>query len=118
MLNIKTTVILTVFACLGFSSIAAGQDNVPVPVPEFLKNVPFKIEGVDGFLQSLGIDPKAEPKKFSKKELRNLAEANYNDKTAQHFRVFMLKMASAVSPATIRLRSKVPLGWPTSVILR
>ena len=68
MLNIKTTVILTVFACLGFSSIAAGQDNVPVPVPEFLKNVPFKIEGVDGFLQSLGIDPKAEPKKFSKKE--------------------------------------------------
>ena len=55
MLNIKTTVILTVFVCLGFSSIAAGQDNVPVPVPEFLKNVPFKIEGVDGFLQSLGI---------------------------------------------------------------
>ncbi|WP_282163396.1 cytochrome C [Turicimonas muris] len=85
MLNIKTTVILTVFACLGFSSIAAAQDNVPVRVPEFLKNVPFKIEGVDGFLQSLGIDPKAEPKKFSKKELRNLAEANYNDKTAQHF---------------------------------
>ena len=68
MLNIKTTVILTVFACLGFSSIAAAQDNVPVRVPEFLKNVPFKIEGVDGFLQSLGIDPKAEPKKFSKKE--------------------------------------------------
>ena len=85
MLNIKTSLIFTVFACLGFSSIAAAQDNVPVPVPESLKNVPFKIEGIDGFLQSLGIDPKAEPKKFSKKELRDLAEANYNDKTAQHF---------------------------------
>ena len=69
MLNIKTTVILPYSLRLGFSSIAAGQDNAPVPVPEFLGRMyrSHKIEGVDGFLRSLGIDPKAEPKKFSKK---------------------------------------------------
>lgn len=66
------------------SSAAFAQDNVPVKAPESLKNVPFKIEGVEGFLHSLGIDPKTEIK-LSKKELRSLAESNYNDKTAQHF---------------------------------
>ena len=66
------------------SSTAFAQDNVPVKAPESLKNVPFKIEGVEGFLHSLGIDPKTEIK-LSKKELRSLAESNYNDKTAQHF---------------------------------
>ena len=73
MSTLKTTILLSALACLTMSSAAFAQDNVPV-----------KIEGVDGFLQSLGIDPKTEIK-LSKKELRSLAESNYNDKTAQHF---------------------------------
>ena len=84
MSTLKTTILLSALACLTMSSAAFAQDNVPVKAPESLKNVPFKIEGVDGFLQSLGIDPKTEIK-LSKKELRSLAESNYNDKTAQHF---------------------------------
>ena len=84
MSTLKTTILLSALACVAMSSAAFAQDNVPVKAPESLKNVPFKIEGVDGFLQSLGIDPKTEIK-LSKKELRSLAESNYNDKTAQHF---------------------------------
>ena len=78
MSTLKTTILLSALACLTMSSAAFAQDNVPVKAPESLKNVPFKIEGVDGFLQSLGIDPKTEIK-LSKKELRSLAESNYND---------------------------------------
>lgn len=84
MSTLKTTILLSALACLAMSSAAFAQDNVPVKAPESLKNVPFKIEGVEGFLHSLGIDPKTEIK-LSKKELRSLAESNYNDKTAQHF---------------------------------
>ena len=84
MSTLKTTILLSALACLAMSSTAFAQDNVPVKAPESLKNVPFKIEGVEGFLHSLGIDPKTEIK-LSKKELRSLAESNYNDKTAQHF---------------------------------
>ena len=55
MSTLKTTILLSALACLTMSSAAFAQDNVPVKAPESLKNVPFKIEGVDGFLQSLGI---------------------------------------------------------------
>ena len=84
MSTLKTTILLSALACLAMSSTAFAQDNVPVKAPESLKNVPFKIEGVEGFLHSLRIDPRTEIK-LSKKELRSLAESNYNDKTAQHF---------------------------------
>lgn len=79
-----TPILLSALASLALSSVAFATDNVPVKAPESLKDVPFKIEGVDGFLQSLGIDPKKEIQ-FTKKELRSRAETNYNDKTAQHF---------------------------------
>ena len=58
MSTLKTTILLSALACLAMSSAAFAQDNVPVKAPESLKNVPFKIEGVEGFLHSLGIDPK------------------------------------------------------------
>ena len=69
MSTLKTTILLSALACLAMFSTAFAQDNVPVKAPESLKNVPFKIEGVEGFLHSLGIDPKTEIK-LSKKELR------------------------------------------------
>ena len=62
MSTLKTTILLSALACLAMSSTAFAQDNVPVKAPESLKNVPFKIEGVEGFLHSLGIDPKTEIK--------------------------------------------------------
>lgn len=116
MSTLKTTILLSALACLAMSSTAFAQDNVPVKAPESLKNVPFKIEGVEGFLHSLGIDPKTEIK-LSKKELRSLAESNYNDKTAQHF-MSVPVTAWAASLATINPKLKVRLGWPTSAILR
>ena len=74
MSTLKTTILLSALAYLAMSSTAFAQDNVPVKALESLKNVPFKIEGVEGFLHSLGIDPKTEIK-LSKKELRSLAES-------------------------------------------
>lgn len=62
MSTLKTTILLSALACLAMFSTAFAQDNVPVKAPESLKNVPFKIEGVEGFLHSLGIDPKTEIK--------------------------------------------------------
>ena len=115
MSTLKTTILLSALACLAMSSAAFAQDNVPVKAPESLKNVPFKIEGVEGFLHSLGIDPKTEIK-LSKKELRSLAESNYNDKTAQHF--MSVHARHPASLATINPKLKVRLGWPTSAILR
>lgn len=53
MSTLKTTILLSALACLAMSSAAFAQDNVPVKAPESLKNVPFKIEGVEGFLHSL-----------------------------------------------------------------
>ena len=47
MSTLKTTILLSALACLTMSSAAFAQDNVPVKAPESLKNVPFKIEGVD-----------------------------------------------------------------------
>lgn len=85
MFNTKSVLLLTALACLGLSSAAYAKDNVPAPVPESLKNAPFKIEGVEGFLKSLGVDEISQAKQFTKKELRTMAETNYNDKTAQHF---------------------------------
>lgn len=85
MSNTKNSLLLSALACFIFAATCQAQDNTPAPVPESLKSVPFKIEGVPGFLESLGINPKAEVKKFSKKELRSLAEENYNQKTDQHF---------------------------------
>ena len=52
MSTLKTTILLSALACLAMSSAAFAQDNVPVKAPESLKNVPFKIEGVEGFLHS------------------------------------------------------------------
>ena len=52
MSTLKTTILLSALACLAMFSTAFAQDNVPVKAPESLKNVPFKIEGVEGFLHS------------------------------------------------------------------
>lgn len=117
MSTLKTTILLSALACLTMSSAAFAQDNVPVKAPESLKNVPFKIEGVDGFLQSLGIDPKTEIK-LSKKELRSLAESNYNDKTAQHFMSVHARHGVGCLSCHDQPKLKAQLGWPTSAILR
>jgi hypothetical protein len=83
MFVLKTSVVLACCALLG--SVAIAADNKPAQVPESLKTQPFNIQGIEGFNASIGLPADAKKPQLSKKDARDLAEVNYNEKTAQHF---------------------------------